>query len=232
MSKNTLAVCLFACTLFAGCGDSGSDGKFKTKRDIVHTDKSPEQWLELIVHSNNVIRVQAVDAIVKYGKAYVGDLVDILKEQKSGGVRLSVCRALSGIGHDAEEAVPELCRQLKDKTWQQRDAAAEALGKIAGKLEQTIPALADALKDKEPGVRRMAARALGDIGSADSRAISALITAMEDESMDVRAEACSALGKIGPGARQAVTALEEAAKSEYIGVRMAAEGALNKIRRQ
>ena len=229
MLRRLFPVCLIACTFIVGCGKS-EPGEGFTKRDPIHTDKSPEEWLKILAGRNGLARVQAVEAIKKYGKEYVDDLVKILKETKSGEVRLDVCRTLSGIGKDAEAAVPELCKQLQKKTWKQRDAAAEALGTIGGDLDRTLPALIKALKDEEVTVRRMAARALGKIGSAEGGALSALIAAMEDESKDVGAEAMYALGKIGPAAKEALPALEEAAKSEYATIQFAADDALRRIR--
>jgi len=219
------------CASLIGCGKSESQsGAGFTKRDPVHTDKSPEEWIKILGGRNGLARKQAIDMVKGYGKDCVDDLVKILQESKSSEIKLDVCRTLSAIGKDAEEAVPELCKQLGDKTFSHRAIAAEALGKISAKPDQTVPALTAAMKDEEPTVRCMAARSLGAVRGTDKASLAALMTAMEDESMEVRAEAMYALGKLGPAAKEALPALEEAAKSEYVNIKFAAEDALNKIR--
>jgi len=226
----------FVCVLIIGCGDGGSESGSSstppsfTKRDPVHTDRSPEEWLKILSGNNGLARKQAIPMVKDYGKECVDDLVKILQESKSSEVKLDVCRTLSLIGKDAEVAVPELCKQAVDKTFRYRDAAAEALGKISAKKDLTVKALTAALKDEEIMVRCMAARSLGAVRGSDAEALSALMAAMIDESTQVRAEAMDALGKIGPAAKQAVAELEEAAKSEDFTTRSAAEGALKKIR--
>jgi len=231
MTKKSLLVCLCLSVLMCGCQKEPPRKKEAwEKREQVYTDHPPEHWLELIQHRNPRVRDKAAPMVVQYGKSQVPPLVEILETTKSSGVRFSVVRALGSFGSEAADAVPALCKVLKDKDWSKRDVAAEALGKIRGDMERTIPALMEALKDEDTRVRGAVIRAFGRIGSGDRRIVSALATALEDEDMEVRAEAADALAAMGPEAKAAIAALEKAAKCEYFNVSMAAQEALRKIR--
>ena len=228
-------LCLCLVVLAGGCGREKKKPKREAwqKREQVYTDKTPEEWLKLIQHHNVQARNRAIDALILYrrdGTDSVPQLIEVLETTGSGQVRLSVTRALGGMGSDARTAVPALCKALNDSNWDQRDAAAEALGAIGEDLGSTVPTLLEALSNSDERVRGSAARALGRLRTGDAGAVSALAAALEDEDPNVRAEAAEALEHIGPKAKAAIPALEKAAKAEHFIVAQAAQEALKSVR--
>ncbi len=236
MKSPPLVVVLCLVVLLGGCAKEKPEKGAGQRREQVYTDKTPQEWLELIQHRDFRVRTLAVDALIQYrkdGQDSVSSLIEILEAGKSGQVRLSVAKALGGMGTDAKAAVPALCEALADHGWKERDAAAEALGAIRAARDQTIAALAAALsEDTDERVRGKAAEALGRLRPGDRKVVAALAAALEDEDEDqnVRAYAAEALGQIGPKAKAAASALEKAARSEYFIVADAAKRALQQIR--
>jgi HEAT repeat protein len=229
-TRNLLVGALALLTGAAGCQQEPPKKEAWQKREQVYTDHPPEHWIELIQHRNPRVREKAAPMVVQYGKSQVLALVGILEKTKSGGVRLSVVRALQGLGPDAEAAVPVLCRLLRDSQWSERDVAADALAAIGRPQAQIVAALADALEDPDDRVRGRAARALGRLGTSDPAVVSALAAVLEDGNADVQAEAAEALQHIGSDAQAAVPALEKAAQSENFIVAQAAQEALKAVR--
>jgi len=234
MPRITLMLSLCLLPLIAGCGSQEAPKKEAwQKREQVYTDKTPEEWVELIRHSNYQARSKAIDALVQYakdGEDTLPALIDILRDKTAGQGRLAVARALGAMGSKAKSAVPALAEALADTSWDARDAAARALADIGANPEVAIPALIGAINDADVRVRGEAARGIGRYGSGDAKAIDALIEALGDESATVKARATDALQRIGPKAKAAIPALEEAAKSPDIFGADAAKRALESIR--
>jgi len=228
MFKKPLITCFCLAVAVAGC-EPQREMETWEKREQVHTDKTPQQWIELIRHRNATARRKAVEAIIQYGDAHVPALIEILEDKTAGPSRLSAARALGGIGAGAKAAVPALCKALGETGWVDRDGAAKALGDIRQNLQQTIPALVAALKDSDERVRGAAARALGRMQSGEGSVVSALAAVLEDEDSNVKAEAAEALQRIGPKAQAAIPALKKAAKAEDFIVSQAASEALKRV---
>jgi len=239
MLKKTLVACLCIAVLVVGCK---REKKRKLeewqKRRPKWSDKTPEEWLDLIKHPrSDSARQQATDALVQYGKrdgpqTYVPPLVEIVQDRQLGPGRRAAARALGWMGPGADGAVPALCEALLDTGWKDRDVAAWALGRIAGNSDQARAALLKAMKDEDGRIRGAAAQALGKLGGSageDSQSVDALIEQLGSSDNFVQAEAADALGRMGPGAKKAVPALKKAQQSEYHNVRQAAEEALKKI---
>ena len=125
----------------------------------------------------------------------VSQLIDGLKQGESSA-RWKAAKALSGIGSDAESAIPVLVEALRDRTIIVRVGAAEALGRLGGSATPAVPELIECLRDKYATVRETAAAALGAIGPGASAAIEILWPLLIDENKYVRAEAERALVQV------------------------------------
>jgi HEAT repeat protein len=235
MVRRTLPVWLCLAALAVGCHREPPRAPKKEagqKREQVYTDKTPEQWLQLIQHRSPQVREKAVDALVQYGKGQVPALTVIVENKAAGPGRLAACRALGEIGPGAKAAAPALAQALRDSAWNDRDAAAEALGRIRPDVDASAPALVAALRDTDQRVRGVAARALGRLRSGDAKIVAALAAALKDEDANVRASAAMGLQEIGPPAKAAIPDLEKAAATpDFISAQAAAE-ALKTIRGQ
>lgn len=235
LERTALIGCLCLLAPAVGCEAEKQKPKKEAwqKPEQVYTDKTPQEWLELIQHHNVQARNRAIDALIRYchdGRDTVPQLIEILQGAKSGQVRLSVARALGEMGSQAKAAGAALCKALKDTAWEQRDAAAQALGGIGVGDDRTISTLIGALQDDpDERVRGEAAGALGRLRAAEAKAVDALAAALEDKDHNVRARAADALGRIGPPARSAADALKKAAGAERFNVRSAAEEALKNV---
>ncbi len=147
-------------------------------------------------------------------------MIELLKSEKDGQVRLAVLDALTSLGPDAAPAVPALVSTLqtnyggqsKEELHQDyRSALAlAAIGKPA------VAGLRTVLGERKVNVRAEAAMALGRIGPEAEAAIPDLILRLADESERVAHEASLALGRIGPAA---VGPLTEATQDPSAAVR-------------
>lgn len=75
----------------------------------------------------------------------------------------------------SDRSVPELARQLRDRSAARRVEAAEALAGLGPRAARAVPELIKALDDRDVRVKRRAAAALGKIGPAALPAFSALV---------------------------------------------------------
>ncbi|MBV8488366.1 MAG: SUMF1/EgtB/PvdO family nonheme iron enzyme [Planctomycetaceae bacterium] len=125
----------------------------------------------------------------------VSQLIDGLKQGESSA-RWRAVKALSGIGSDAESAIPVLVDALRDKTIIVRVGAAEALGRLGSRATSAVPKLIECLHDKYATVRETAAAALGAIGPGACAAIDVLWPLLIDENKYVRAEVERALVQV------------------------------------
>lgn len=126
--------------------------------------------------------------------------------------------ALGSIGAEAEEAVPEVAKLLREAPEGDiRSAAALALAKMAPASRSVVPALAEALEDVHLPVRMNAAMALFRLGGDAQAAIPALMKAVENEENQtnlgvffstIQEMVILALGKASAGRADAVPALQ------------------------
>ena len=134
--------------------------------------------------------------------------------------------ALSGLGTEARDAVPELIPQLSSDRGDDRWSAAWALGSIGTDASAAVPALIQSLNDADEKTRWYAAWALGNMGTEARAAVPALIDALNDTDDDVRGYAALALGKIGDGAVCAMPILRTLLEDENPSISAAASSAL------
>ncbi len=231
VAAGALVWTITACRPMPPIGQQKRSAKRKAPpREMVYTDKTPEQWIEVLGHRNPQARERAIDALVQYGRKSVPPLVELLKSKTSSVVRLGAVRALGQIGPAAQPAIPQLIRLLGDHRWSSRDAAADALAHIGGNDSRVTSALVSTLKsDPDERVRARAARALGRLHSTSSGVVTALARALSDSDAQVQAEAAEALGRLGPGAKAALPALKKAATSDQFIVSQAAGEAIRAI---
>ncbi|MEE9613624.1 MAG: HEAT repeat domain-containing protein [Thermodesulfobacteriota bacterium] len=93
----------------------------------------------------------------------LGPLLEVLKDESSGGPRAGAAFAIGRIG--GREALEPLLAALKDRDPAVRLSASQALGNIGGK--NAIEPLIDALKDEDPGVRMGVSLALTGMTGLD-----------------------------------------------------------------
>ena len=111
------------------------------------------------------------------------------------------------------DAVPALCKALKEGDEFLREDAATALGRIGPDAKAATDDLAKTLKDKETRVRVAAAVALWHI-SRRQAAIPALVKILQSPMEWERTRAVNALAEIGPEAKAALPALDAALNDE------------------
>ncbi len=116
-------------------------------------------------------------------------------------VRGNACFVLREMGEEADPAVPQLLRLLKDDSdGIVRLMAAQCFQRVGVREAAVTPALVSALGDKEPGVRAMAAKSLGVTGHNSDLVVPALLARLRDDSQEVREAAKAALLQIDPDA--------------------------------
>jgi HEAT repeat protein/nitrite reductase/ring-hydroxylating ferredoxin subunit len=123
---------------------------------------------------------------------------------------------------NAENTIPELIKELSNRSEDVRWAAACALAKIGA---PAVGPLIAALDNKDSVVRLRAAWALGRIG--DQRAVEKLVKTLRDGDWSVRMRAAQALGHLR--AHPALSALLLAMRDENADVRRHVIGALTRI---
>ena len=157
-------------------------------------------------------------------------LIELLKDEKDGQVRLAVLGAVTALGPDAAPAVPTLVHTLTtDYGGQSKEElhqdyrSALALAAIGGPAVEGLRAL---LGEEKINVRAEAAMALGRIGPDAREAVPDLIRLLGIENDRVGGEATLALGRIGEAA---VGPLIDAASDDCAGIRSRAIGALGHL---
>jgi HEAT repeat protein len=131
-------------------------------------------------------------------------MIDLLKTEKDGQVRLAVLDTVTALGHDATAAVPALVHTLRTGYGGQREEelhqdyrsalALAAVGKPA------VLGLRSLLGESKETVRAEVVMALGRIGPDAEPAIPDLVRLLGDKYEPVRREAALALGRIGKSA--------------------------------
>ncbi|MEZ2278868.1 MAG: HEAT repeat domain-containing protein [Microcoleus sp.] len=141
--------------------------------------------------------------------------------------------SLKKVGAEAQAAVPEIIRLLKDSDAGVRGSAASVLGNIGAEAKTAVPQLVPLLKDSDENVRSSTASALGNIGAeakAEAKtAVPQLVPLLKDSDENVRSSTASALGNIGAEAKAAVSPLIVLLKDSDAGVRSSAAEALGQI---
>ncbi len=234
--------CVFLAFIFlvvASCrpmppiGENTKESRRPSRRtefhEVKYTDKTPEQWRELLAHPNPQVRDQAIDALVKYGPKQVPFLAEMAQDRSKPTARMAAIRALGAFGPRAAVAIPVIVEALQDQTWDGRDVAAESLGFIGQASPEAVHALCEALKDGDERVRMAAARALGRCRATSEEAVEALAGALHDADPNVQMAAVEALGELGPAARSAVPQLEELARQGTPVLQSTVHDALNRI---
>ena len=157
----------------------------------------------------------------------VPPLVDVLRQDPS----VTIARALSEYGPDAQSSIPDLIALLTNEELdtELRWNAARTLGKIREPAVAALDVLVASLDDKEATIREHSAEALGDIGPPAAETVPALIAVLDDPATRVRRDAARSLGQIGPAARPAVESLKKLLKDPEEIVRDAAQTAIKTL---
>jgi HEAT repeat protein len=152
----------------------------------------------------------------------VEPLIDVLKNDKNGSVRLYAARALGELG-DVRATLPLIESLQEDRNVDVRVRAARALGRLGG--EEVVLPLVEALSDNNSQVCMTAADALIEIGKI---AVKPLIKSLKHDKVNVRCDAARALGELGE-AKGAVDALIGVLHDEWVNVRIYAVQSLGKL---
>jgi HEAT repeat protein len=141
--------------------------------------------------------------------------------------------SLKKVGAEAQAAVPEIIRLLKDSDAGVRGSTASVLGNIGAEAKTAVPQLVPLLKDSDENVRSSTASALGNIGAeakAEAKtAVPQLVPLLKDSDENVRSSTASALGNIGAEAKTAVPQLVPLLKDSDENVRSSTASALGNI---
>jgi len=228
--RQVASVWLGLAVLCCGCGE-GEQAKESGSNRIVYTDKTPDEWVDLIQHRSGAARNIALDAIISYqkdGEDMVSKLTPLLATGPSDA-RLAVARCLGEMRGDAAAAVPALAEALGDKQWRHRDGAAKSIGMIGANPDAAIPALVEAMQDDDNRVRGEAANALKAYRDNAAKIVPAMIPALKDDDPFTVALVCDGLGGLGPAAKPAVPALKKLKNHPDFSVSQAATEALRNI---
>jgi HEAT repeat protein len=181
--------------------------------------------VEAFKDTDEDVRVMAVLVVGKIGdpKVTIPLLIDNL------GAKWDMASAAqSALGGLCPQAIPALCKALKDKNPKVRSGALFALSLGGNKplIRKELASIVPLLNDEDTTVRSHAARLLGDIEATD--AVPALIARLSDEKSCVRCSCVSALGRMK--ATDAVPALVARLEDKDGDVRRACLEALGSIR--
>ncbi len=125
------------------------------------------------------IVVDSISRLNPPAKEWVPVLLDTLKKEKDGGVRIAAINALGAVGADAKDALPTLVALHKAGTTvgfkdgndpgDSRRLTLEALYKVENTIDAKalVNQLIDSVnRDKNPNVRSTAVKLLGELGAA------------------------------------------------------------------
>ncbi len=131
-------------------------------------------------------------------------MIDLLKKEKDGQVRLAVLDAVTALGPEAVVGRSGLLDTLRTNYGGERQEeshqdyrsalALAAIGKPA------VEGLRGLLKERKESVRAEVVMGLGRIGPDAEAAVPDLVPLLGDKSERIRREASRALGRIGPAA--------------------------------
>ncbi len=143
----------------------------------------------------------ALIALGLVGEAGLPPLVELVTNQAAPTwVRVSAAARIgnpvTGLGTNANWAVPLLVRYLKDKElgWQ----VADTLGRLKMQPEIVVPALTEALAQGDPTMQYFAAESLAQFENEAAAATPALLAATISKDADLREAATTALRRIAP----------------------------------
>ena len=154
-----------------------------------------ERLADLLTHPREGTRLGVVLCAAELRSEGVEILIRALTGDPLRRVRGAAARELGRLR--APEAVPSLCRALRDRSQVVRETAAEALAGIRDL--RAVDPLAESLNrpGMSEGAREAVAEALGALASA--RGTAALVTALEDDAARVRIAAAIALRGVAAG---------------------------------
>jgi HEAT repeat protein len=138
------------------------------------------------------------------------DLIKLLHDEESDGVRGNVADALWTTGPAEMPQIRELIELAKDTDVYVRLYASFALGYFMPQFsdqKKVVNALIAATKDQDNVVRWVAVKGLARLGSIARDAVPTLIQTLHDQRPPLRAQAITALGLMGADALEAVPAL-------------------------
>ncbi|MBB74688.1 MAG: hypothetical protein CMJ75_09265 [Planctomycetaceae bacterium] len=188
--------------------------------DVVSTLTDSDTYLRRIAAG-------AVPAVGVPASRGVPALLELLKRERS----VEVLRALSEYGGQAQPALTELGKVLRDRSidTEVRWNAARTIGKVREKAVSEVALLVEHLQDEEATVREHSAEALGDIGPGAATSVPALVAVLTDKATRVRRDAVRSLGQIGPAAQAAVPDILKLLKDPEPIVQQAARTALETL---
>jgi HEAT repeat protein len=153
--------------------------------------------------------------------------------------RRSAAAALAGLGSEARQAIPALCRALTDPDEIVIDHASRALGRLGREAKSAVPGLVARLRDKRYLRKSGGAviEALGEMGADAQTAIPALVEIVGGANpmfsasggCDHRDKVLVTLTKIGVATDDALSAVEAVLEDPSTVVRYAAIGTLGRL---
>ncbi|MDA1179700.1 MAG: HEAT repeat domain-containing protein, partial [Planctomycetota bacterium] len=121
--------------------------------------------------------------------------------------------AITRIGDQAAEAVPDLVLLLADDDQQRRFRASHLLGRIG---VSAIPALQTALQSQHANIRQGAAEAFANMPSLDENSLAILLPALADDDPSVRSAIAIAVGRIGQATEPSLLHLLQSANETHL----------------
>ncbi|MGA4579902.1 HEAT repeat domain-containing protein [Limisphaera sp. VF-2] len=127
-------------------------------------------WLlELLQHTNPVVRIAAVNVVADLADARdesLAVLIEMLQRDEDVMVRVAAMKAMERHGTNAAAALPALLKQLRDPELLLRRVSASVLAKVSVRSEVVLQALSEAAeKDADERVRWNAVRGMTNFGS-------------------------------------------------------------------
>ncbi len=162
------------------------------------------------------------------GSAQQPSVAELARQLEKGDrdARREAARALSELGAEAKEALPQLIRGAQDRDPQIWQFSVLALDRLGSEAADAVPVLLKQLDVYQPQRRYRVSVALGHIGQP---AVAGLTESLEAKKAQVRAAAAGALGVMGEEASSAAEPLSRLLGDRDETVRQSAADALGRI---
>ncbi len=134
------------------------------------------------------------DDVVYQGKP-VKAWIKMLKDEDPGNKMVAI-KAISEIGPEAKEAVPDLIEMIRMSRNHDKRFLLASVNALLAMGKEIVPDMIDLLKDDDWEIRRGGVWMLGKLGSEAKDAVPALTEALNDPNEIVRMKAGEALKKI------------------------------------
>lgn len=179
------------------------------------------ELIRLLDREPFVLRLFASDALSKLGRSSVPFLIQSLRASASTRVKEGCIITLSKLGPRATQAIPELTRCLRKKSFPLRVPVAFALGSIKSTRKELKDALSHVLTEKNITLQIAAAAALLMSDRRNIDGILVIVAALRSKYPHRQRLAAQAIGKIQHPSRPIIDSLKALLNNSDLKCRIA-----------